>query len=333
MTKLKFGVIGCGRFGMKRINSILQSDMAELKCVIDIDKNKAEQTGKKFSVNYYSDVEKAFKKENIDCVIIAVPNVYHSQIGTIAIEYGINVWCEKPLAVSSKEAKNLVKKAKKADIFLKTGSNLRYFSNITKSKQLLENNKIGDIIFIRGFIGHDGSLTANSWFTNKKLSGGGTLLDNGAHLVDLVIWFLNKDFKKLKIAGLKTTLYHDIEVEDNGIGIIRDDKRIVSIHSSWTEWSGYMYMEIYGSEGYIKIDNRRSKSMLMVSDRRGVVEKIYDYSLEPPTSYKRELEDYIYKVSKGEQPMASGEDGLKVVKIIEAFYESSEKGKFVELEL
>jgi len=336
MTDLTFAVVGCGGFGSRRINALRKLG-ATIKCLVDVDK-KVSSLAKEIGCDYVADYQKIVGRKDIDCVIVATPNKFHAPVSIAALEAGKHVICEKPLARNAEEAKAMVEAAAKNKVFLKTGSNLRYFSNVRKAKELLERGAIGEPLFIRGWIGHDGKRVLHAWNVDPDMAGGGTMLDNGAHILDLFRWFMG-DFTKC--FGNVATLHMPIKVEDNGMGIFtKDDKRMAFIQSSWTEWSGYMYMEIYGPDGSIIVDNRGEKTVatgkwvvtsttLLVT--KDGVRQVFDYSAEPPRSYEEELKDFIEHVQKGSQPMASGHDGMKVVEMVEGIYKSSKTGQTVEL--
>ncbi|MEM3658651.1 MAG: Gfo/Idh/MocA family oxidoreductase [Candidatus Hadarchaeum sp.] len=337
MTDLSFAVIGCGSFGSRRVNA-LRKIGARIACLVDINEEMVSKMARESGCDYYTDYREALMRKDFDCAIVATPNKFHAPISIAAMNSGKHVLCEKPLARSPEEAHAMVDAAKQNNVFLKTGSNLRYFSNVRKAKELVDGGAIGRPLFVRGWIGHDGKKVLHTWNVNKELSGGGTMLDNGAHILDLFRWFMG-DFSEC--TGHVATLQMPIEVEDNGMGIFRaDDGRMAFIQSSWTEWSGYMYMEVYGSEGSVIIDNRGEKTVntgkWIVTSTTTLTAKdgsrqIFDYSTEPPQSYELELKDFISCLESGRQPIASGYDGMKVVEMVNAIYESSRTGRVIRL--
>lgn len=331
---LNFAIIGCGRIGARRINVLKNLPSASIVCVTDIDETQAKKIANENKCEYYTDFKKAIERNDIDCVIVATPNKFHAPITIGALTNGKHVLCEKPLARNLEEAKAMVKTAEENRVFLKTGSNLRYFSILTKAKELFDTGQIGAPLFIRGWIGHNimkwtGNST-NSWLFNKDMVGGGTFLDNGVHVIDLVRWFFG-DFDEC--IGHVQNKFLPIELEDNGVGLFTTKEgKMALIQSSWTEWCGYLYMEIYGTKGYLHINNRTdlNTSKLTFGDKGGISET-FDFSNEPPRSYELELRDYINAIKEGRQPTATGYDGMKAVQMVEAVYKSSKLGQKVEL--
>jgi len=327
--KLKFAIIGCGRMGSRRAEAIKNHKEAELVCVVDSFKSKAEALGRKFCCPHYEDYRDALSCVDIDCVIVSTPNKFHRPISVKAMKMGKHVFCEKPLARNPEEALEMVEVASKSNVFLKTGSNLRYFLSVIKARELLHGKLIGDIIFLRGWIGNDGRHLKDSWYSDPEMAGGGTFLDNGCHLLDLLRLFLGEVEECM---GQVVTAYWPIfPLEDNGFAIFKTtDGKQSFIQSSWTEWNGYMYMEIVGEEGYIYIDNRNGLCKTIVGNREKMLE-VFDYSLQSPTSYQLEFEDFIKAIREKRQPLASGYDGLRAVRMAYGVYESSKTGKTVKI--
>ncbi len=336
-SKMRFAVIGIGGFGSRRVRAVPESG-GELVCLGDLNEKRVSEMAREFGCDYTKNYLDITKRNDIDVVINSTPNKFHSPITIAALNAGKHVICEKPLARNPAEARKMVDAAKKNKVFLKTGSNLRYFSNVKKAKELVDKRAIGKPLFVRGWIGHDGKRVLHSWNANPDIAGGGTLLDNGAHIIDLFRWFIG-DFSSC--AGRVDTLNLPIKVEDNGMGIYwTKDGRMASIQASWTEWSGYMYLEIYGPKGSVTIDNRGERTtgtgQWMVTSNTVYTtpdgtRQVFDYSSEKPQSYTLELKDFIKRVNKGQQPMASGYDGMKVVEMIHGAYESSRTGRIVKL--
>jgi predicted dehydrogenase len=327
-NKLRFAVIGCGRMGMRRMKSITSHSATELVCLSDNDEVAAKKVSKEMGCDFHPDWEKAVGRTDVDFVVVSVPNKLHNPIATEALKQGKHVWCEKPLARNPEEAFSIVKAAAKTERFLKVGSNLRYFPSVQKAKQLLDSSAIGEVLFLRGWVGNAGWPT-KMWFSDAELSGGGTFLDNGCHLLDISRWFMGE---ARECVGQVSTLHWDISpLEDNGMGIFTFDKgKLAFIHSSWTEWAEYMYLEVYGSQGYIRVDNRGTKCITTLGKQDGKQE-VFDYSDVPAQSHVLEFNDCIQAISNSKQPLPNGFDGLRAVQMAYGVYQSSRLGKKVKI--
>lgn len=325
---IRFGVIGCGRMGMRRIERIVRHPNAALICVADVRGERAKTVGERYGVEYFTDFNEVVNREDVECVVISVPNKFHAPISICAMENGKHVFCEKPMARNPEEAKRMVEASVKNEVCLKVGSNLRYFPSVQKAKELLDNSAIGEILFIRGWIGNSGWQLNNSWFSDIEMAGGGTFLDNGCHLLDIYRWFLGEVEECI---GYVSRMYHSIDVEDNGFGIFKfRSGKYAFVQSSWTEWADYMYMEIYGTEGYIRIDDRNPNCKVILGKKDGY-QQVYDYSRLPPQSYDVEFNEFMKALLNNSPPEPNGFDGLRAVQMAYGVYESARTGKKVKI--
>jgi len=326
---MRFAIIGAGKFAMKRIDVIntLPSDKAGLKAVVDIDLEKAKTVAKKYGCEAFSDYRDLLERDDIDTAVVATPNKYHCEISKAFLNANKNVMCEKPITKTIEEAKEIDEAAKKSKAFFKTGSNHRYFPNVQKAKELIDQNKIGRIIFARGWIGNNGKYVQNSWFWDKELSGGGTLLDNGCHLMDIFRWLLGE---VCECKGYTMNDFWPMELEDTGLALYRTvDGKVFFLQSSWIEWAGYMYMEFYGEDGFIFVDSRFCNKVSL--GRRDGYYETFDFSSLPSVSHQLEILDFIEKVENKIQPTPSAYDGLRVVEMVHALYQASKTNETVKL--
>ena len=325
--RLRFAAIGCGRMGLRRIRTILDHPDTELTCVADSDTDRARQVARDVG-RESATIGEAMSRTDVDCVVASVPNKFHPSVVIPALDQGKHVWCEKPLARNPQEAMEIVKAAIRNGRFLKIGSNLRCFPNILKAKELLDNLAIGDILFVRGWIGNSG-WQLDSWYSDADMIGGGTFLDNGSHLLDIYRWFLGEP---LECTGYTATTCWPIgSLEDNAMGIFRfASGTLASLHSSWTEWNEYMYLEIYGKEGYLHIDSRQPHCLTVLGRRNGH-QDVFDFSSQPPQSYQLEFDDFVRAIQTNRQPLPSGFDGLRAVQMAYGVYDSSRSGKSVPI--
>jgi predicted dehydrogenase len=319
MGNVKFAVIGVGGFGLKRVNSILKSKVADLAYIVDVNKDLVRDLSRKFGVDYVSFDELILKKD-YDVAIIAVPNFLHYEFAVKLLEAGKDVWCEKPMTISVDMARKMVLKSMEKGTMLKVGSNPRYFPNVLRALELVKQGYIGRVLFFRGWIGNEGlHLLSKGWYRDKGMAGGGTLIDNGVHLIDLIRYLADEVVKcySCKLTILKHNLS---EVEDNAVALYELlGGGFALIHSSWTEKSGYMYFEMHGDNGYIHVDSRWSKAVIKYG--KGGDELTYeDYTQHPKLSYDLELEDFVKDYREGFHPKPTSYDGYRAVKIIVQSY-------------
>jgi predicted dehydrogenase len=328
---IKIGIIGCGYFGQKRIQACLQlSDDIQIVSIGDIDKNKAQIIGDRYCLKYTSTLEDIYNNSDIEAIIVAVPNVYHVDVASKSLLHGKHVLCEKPLANSIKHAKQIELIALKTKLIFKTGSNHRFFPTVQKAKEMVSAGEIGRLLVFKGNIGTDGSHTKNSWFWDKKISGGGTFIDNGCHLLDIARMFMG-DFHTC--FGSATSLYwKKAGIEDFATAVYTTKKGSQAIiTSSWIQWAGYLYFELWGDDGYIIVDNRGCAKTI-VGKKNNISPPItYDFGNQPIRSYHDELLYFVDCIRKNIQPEPSVGDGMKVIQMIDGLYKSNALNKKVHI--
>ena len=328
-TKVRFGVIGCGRMGLRRASIITNHQNSELVGVADTSEDLAIKASKDYKCAYFADYKDLVNHPDIDCIVICTPNSLHLPMTSAAAANKKHIFCEKPLARNPKEAIAMVKASNKNNVFLKVGSNLRFFPNVIKAKEIYDSGIIGDAIFFRGWIGVAGTHLDKTWFSDPEQSGGGVFLDMGCHLFDLSRLFLGE---VEECTGYTDTLHWPVKpIEDIGMGIFKfNGGKLASIQATWMEWADYTYIEIYGKDGYIRIDCRMPNNSTTVGTRDGHKE-VFDYTLEKSISYETEFNSFISAILNQTQPQPSGYDGQRSVQMAHALYKSSKLGKSVKI--
>lgn len=328
-TPIRFGVVGCGRMGRRRMETAVEHPRTAVTCVTDVDDELAAAAAADFECAVAGSSADLVERDDVDCVVVSVPNRFHLPIVRAALEGGKRVFCEKPLARDTDEALAIARASLDHGLPVKVGSNLRFFPNVLKAKELVDSGAIGETMFLRGWIGHDGWNLGDTWFADPEMSGGGTFLDNGCHVLDLIRWFLGE---VVECSGfVQTTLWSVEPLEDNGFAIFRTaDGKTAFAQASWTEWAGYCYLEVYGADGFVRIDARGRACETVLGDRQGNLQS-FDFSDRPPSSYRDEFADYVESLEKGAQPAPNVFDGLRAVQMARGVYESSRAGRTVDI--
>jgi len=330
MNTVRLIVVGCGYFGLKRIQACLQIPThVSLVAVVDKNIKLAEKIANKYHVFYGNSIVEVTKKFSCDAAIIAVPNMYHKECSLDALSCGLHVLCEKPLASTHKDAIEIEKAAIKYNRLLKTGSNHRYFSSVQKAYEVFKKGTIGNILLFRGSIGNNGTHVQDTWFWDKQKSGGGTFIDNGCHLVDIARWFMG-DF--ISSVGTMTNVYwKKTDVEDVGTAIFMTKKnQLAVITCSWTQWAGYIAIEIWGDKGFIIIDSKDGDT-IVVGNRTNTKTRRYTFATQKLNSYQKELIYFASCIRNNVQPSPNGTDGKAVLRLIECAYESAQKKKEIRI--
>ncbi len=321
---LRFGVLGCGRMGQRRMELLSAHPRTELVCVADIRPEAAARAAANHRCGRRDSVEEMVAGDTLDGIFVSLPNKFHVGPAVAALEAGIHVFCEKPLARTPGEARSVVEAEIASSATLRVGANLRYFPNVQAAKQMLEDGAIGKPLFVRGWIGHEGWNLTESWFIDPDLGGGGTFIDNGVHMCDLVRWLLGE--ARTVTGRVQTSLWRIDPVEDNGFGIFELESGATALlQASWTEWAGYMYMEIYGAKGFLRIDNRAGKSKLYLGQTDGNATAV-EVPPEKAPSYKVEFDEYVDDLLRPRPSFPNAFDGLRAVEMACGVYESARTG-------
>ena len=321
---MNFAVIGLGSFGIKRASAIKKSNTANLVAISDLSKKNAEEAKKVLQTSIYS-YDEILKDKNIQVVCICTPNKFHKNIIIDSLNAGKHVFCEKPLARNFDEAQEIFEVANKSKNILQVGSNHRFFESVKYAKKLLDDGVIGDALSFNGRIGHNGERLKNTWFWKKEISGGGTLLDNGCHLLDLSRFFIG-NFSS-GTGSISNAYWKDIEVEDTASGVFKTNEgKTATIFCSWRLLSGYFFFEINGSEGYINVDGRfdtHGGDKIFWSTKKDNKFFSKDFSHIKPNSYQQEIDNFVSNLINKKKCSPSAKDALEVMRMISFVY----KGK------
>ena len=208
---------------------------------------------------------------------------------------------------------------------LQIGSNHRFFESVLFAKKLIDKGTIGEVLSFTGRIGHNGERLKDSWFWNKEISGGGTLLDNGCHLLDLSRFFVGNFISGNGI--ISNTYWKNISVEDTASGVFKTKEgKTASIFCSWRLLSGYFFFELNGSEGYINVDGRfdtHGGDKIFWSTKKDNKFYTEDFSHIKPNSYQLEIDNFINNIKNNKPCSPNAKDALEVMRMIKFIYENN----------
>ena len=267
------------------------------------------------------------EEENLDGVSICTFPSTHKEIAIEALNKGVNVLCEKPLAVSTNEAKEMVEAARNNRVLLMTAFKFRFFDEVLTARQLISQGEIGKIIMFRNMFGGAADMS-KKWFSKKEISGGGVLIDNGVHAIDL-FRFLSGEVRN--VSARVATFVQDIEVEDTARVLIEmENGALGSIDLSWSiPIPQDLYLEIYGSEGSIMVGLNNVRYRTERSGKWVEVRKNKE-SLDP---FSKEVNHFVECIQRKESPIVDGVDGLRAMEVIEAVYESANQKTWIKVKL
>lgn len=334
-------IIGCGLIGRKRALALDKDDNLVACCDTNLELGK--KFGQDFNCTHFADYKDLLKEMDCDIVIVSVVNKYAKEIIIDSLKLGKNVIAEKPLGRNLIESNQILHSQSQhfntstlQPLILKTGFNHRFHPAIWQAKQLANDGKIGKIFNIRARYGHGGRAgMEKEWRASKELCGGGELLDQGVHVIDLIRWF-GGDIKE--VFGKAETKFWDMEVEDNATAILKTANDVTAAFSvSWTNWKNIFSFEIYGTDGYLKIEGlggSYGQETLEFGKRKKEGGRPDIEIFEFPTediSWEKEWEEFKKAIEEKREPIGSGNDGLKANEVIEAIYKSDRENKAVYL--
>lgn len=212
MRKLKMGIIGVGGIAQDRHIPAYQalSDKVEVIAIQDIDRTKAKEVAKKFNIPFvFSDYHELFAA--VDAVTICTPNKFHAEISIAALEAGVHVLCEKPMAITAKECDLMIQAAEKADKCLSIAYHYRFMESVQLAKQMMK--EVGDPLVVRVQALRCRKVPGWGVFTSKELQGGGSLIDWGCHFLDAALWLLDEP----NIVEVSGTTYNRLSKMPNQI--------------------------------------------------------------------------------------------------------------------
>lgn len=326
---MKIGIIGAGLIGNKRAKVIASSGIDRVMMVADVNLGRAKKLANEIGDCEATDNwKKIIGHKQIEAIIVATTHNNLANISLAALLAGKHILCEKPLGINSAKVATCVTIAKKKKIVYKAGFNHRFHPAVSKAHQMFLAGKIGKLMYIKATYGIGGRPGyEKEWRMNKKISGGGELIDQGAHLLDLSRWFMGD------ITGVKAELltsFWPVKVEDNAFMLLRNKTGLAEIHASWTEWKNRFIFEIYGNKGYLKI-NGLGGSYGTETLNYGVrlpgqapKEKRWEFKGED-VSWKHEWLNFRQAVFGKRELIGSGEDGLAVLHLIEKIYKLNGK--------
>ncbi len=326
---INIGIIGFGKMGQIRSEVIsAMKNRARIHSVYELSMLEA----KNFKIRKES--SDIINDPEIDAVFICTPNYLNKPLTIQALESGKHVFCEKPPAFNSKELKEIIKAEKKSGMKLMYGFNHRHHGSIMRMKDMIRSKEYGKVLWMRGRYGKsvDNSFY-NSWRAKKKLAGGGILLDQGIHMLDLFIMFGGEyDSVKAEVSSL----YWNLEIEDNVFAVYKNSKTgvVASLHSTMTQWRHLFSLEIFLEKGYFVLNGLKTSSgtygdeILSIAKNRTTAPAATWKDEEHITfndnhSWNSEIEHFINAIENNTPvEVGSSADALSVMKLIDKTYKN-----------
>jgi len=324
---MNVGIIGFGKMGQIRAHSIEQSGKAKVKAIYEIN-----YLPKKIKYSLSKEINDIINNPDIDAVFICTPNYLNKPLTIQSLEAGKHVFCEKPPAFNSMGVEEIIGVEKHSGKKLMYGFNHRHHGSIRHMKKMIESKEYGKVLWMRGRYGKSVDKSFfDTWRANKDLAGGGILLDQGIHMLDLFIMFGGEyDSVQADVSNL----YWNLEIEDNIFAIYKNRKTgvVASLHSTMTQWRHLFSLEVFLDKGYLVLNGLITSSgtygdeILSIAKNRTAApaarwEDEEHITFRDNDSWNSEVNHFLESIVN-ETPIQVGNsaDALAVMKLIDKTY-------------
>jgi predicted dehydrogenase len=325
---VRVAVIGCGLIGHKRAKSLTGLGHT-LVAVSDTLSARAKQLASLYpGCAAVADWRETIALADVEAVVVATTNNSLAEVTLESVRAGKHVLVEKPAARSAEELIPVVPAARRTGAIVRVGFNHRFHPGLQRARALVDAGAIGPLMFVRGRYGHGGRVGYDrEWRADPALAGGGELLDQGVHLIDLTRWFLG-DVQEVQ--GHAATFFWNMPVEDNGFIFLRTQSGQVGwLHASCSEWKNLFCLEIYGQTGKLQIDGlggsygiERLAFYRMLPQMGPPETTIWEYPQED-ASWSLEFRDFTDAVAGKAGQGATLEDAIASLEVVARVYAQS----------
>ena len=325
ISPIGFGIVGCGLIGRKRLASL---PPGSVRAVCDLDLARAKSLAPTDDVFATDNFDHFLEHPSVDAVIVATLNASLSDLATRAVLEGKHVLVEKPAARNITELDVLDDAARVRGVRVRVGYNHRYHPAIQKARELVDAGAVGPLMFIRARYGHGGRVGYDrEWRADPNLSGGGELIDQGVHLIDLAGWFLG-DFTTVE--GHAATYFWDMPVDDNAFLNLRTaGGQTAWLHVSCSEWKNLFSFEIYGRNGKLHIEGlggsygvERLTYYRMLPEMGPPETTIWEYP-RGDDSWRIEMDHFLEDIRLQRTPTPGLKEARAALDVVEKVYRTS----------
>jgi predicted dehydrogenase len=335
------GIIGGGGISDTHARAAGEVEGVEVTAFYGDNPEKISQLAQRYGGNCFHDLDSFLSHEPLDLVIIGSPSALHAEQGIAAARRGLHVLTEKPIDVTTAKADELIEACERARVKLGVCFQDRVSPDIVRLKRLLDDGRIGRPIVCSGYVKwyRPPEYYANSrWRGRRALDGGGALMNQGVHTVDLLLWLMG-DVERVYARTI--TAFHSIEVEDTAVATLEFCNGAVgTLEAATSIYPGYQRrVEVSGSEGTIVLEHDRiAGADLRTPDATLVIqgESNTNASASSPivsdiSGHRRLIEDFIQAIDTNGRPVCDGNEGRRSVQLVEAIYQSSQLGQPVQV--
>lgn len=335
-------IVGCGNIFPMHAQSVKALENAKIVAVCDVKEDRAREKAQEFNCSFYTNYKEMLSKEDIDVVHICLPHYLHSEVAIYAARLGKNILTEKPMSIKLEDAENMIKAVKENNVTLGVIFQNRYNPGSKLIKNTLQSGELGKILSGKIEVTWDRSdeyYTHSDWKGTWEMEGGGVIIDQAIHTMDLMRWFVDSDIDYID-ANISNRAHEIIQVEDSAEGVIKYKNGVVTaFHAiNYYTYDAPVRIELHCENGianmigdcaHIKLKDGRE----FIADNNP--EDVFDYGNGAKgywgTSHKKEIKNYYNAISNGIQPDITGEEAIKTQKMICSIYESGKNRSKIKL--
>ena len=339
-----FGVIGCGVISDTHCEAITRLPNARLVAVMDKVEEAAKAKAEKWNCEWYTDLDALLGRDDIDVVNVVVPSGLHAEIGIKAAEAGKHVICTKPIDITLEKIDELILACRRNGVKLGATHQFRSYPVYKRIKQAIEDGRLGKLLYANAFVPwyRSPEYYAGSWHGTKALDGGGALMNQSIHYVDLLIWLFGD---VAELAGFADTMIHDIEVEDCASAVLkfRNGAQGLMQGTTLTYRGMPARLEVHGEKGNVVVVGDELQLWQVEGDETeynptaGSAGAAADPRKGMPDlavqAHMEQIADLLRAVEEGREPALNGVEARRAVEVILAIYKSSEERSVVKLPL
>lgn len=349
MSKIKVAVIGTGNIAQCHLDGYMRCNDAEVYAICDINEERLNRTGDKYGISRrYTDVDTLLKEcaDELDAADVCVWNCNHASCAIKALEAGLHVLCEKPMAYNTEEAIKMKEAADKNGKLLMIGFVMRFMDNTKIAKDFVDSGILGDIYYSKmQYIRRHGN--PGGWFSDKSKSGGGPVIDLGVHVIDFARYLMGSPKPVSVYASVESRLGSrnyiktgvewtpddssdaDLNsVEDFGVALIRYDNGAVTLLETTYDINGEdsAKKQLFGTKGGLDVTDKPKIFTECNGFLVDMIPKTEGYKYSGGYHFNTEIAHFVDCVKNGTKCIATADDGITVMKILDAIYESGRTG-------
>ncbi len=323
---MRVAIVGCGSIGRKRVQAL---GGCPLIVCADVSPERARALAESSpGAEATTDWQGVMRRDDVDLVIVSTPHNLLAEMTLVAVTAGKHVLVEKPAARRAVELDPILDATRRTAAQVRVGFNHRYHPALLKARELCGAGELGQLMFVRGRYGHGGRIGyEKEWRARPEISGGGELIDQGVHLIDLARLFLGEF---VTVEGVAHTYFWDMPVEDNGFLLLQTSRgQVAFLHASCTEWKNLFSLEIYGRRGKLDISGlggsygtERLTFYRMLPEMGPPETTTWEYP-RGERSWALEFQEFLEDIRLGRQPAANLHDARAALSIVEAIYQRS----------